>query len=99
MNRKCGRSSWTERACWYPFLQFCRSVYTFFGKTCFCVLSKVQKVGRRCVPPFERVFEAELSQCVDSGLACLVRGAVKLVWHPLLFGFFQVTDSPALVVL
>ena len=37
----------------------------------------------------EEIVEAELSQCVDSGLACLVRGVVELVWHPLLFGFFQ----------
>ena len=28
-------------------------------------------------PPFGG-FEAELSQCVDSGLACLVRGAVEI---------------------
>ena len=34
-----------------------------------------------------------------STLLNVVRGAVKLVWHPLLCGFFQVTDSLALVVL
>ena len=34
-----------------------------------------------------------------SPLLKVVRGAVKLAWHPLLFGFFQVTDSFALVVL
>ena len=46
---------------------------------------------------FER-FEAVVSQCVVSGLACLVRGAVKKVWHPLLFGIFQPTDVRALLM-
>ena len=29
----------------------------------------------------------------------VVRGAVELFWHSLLFGFVQVTDSPALEVM
>ena len=40
-------------------------------------------------------FDAELSQCVDSGLARLIGGAVELVWHPLLFGLVQAMDVPA----
>ena len=44
------------------------------------------------VPPSEEL-------CVDSGVGILVRVAVEMFWHPLLFGIFQVTDSLALVVL
>ena len=44
MERRCGRSLWSEQACWYPFFNFCRCVYTLclFGlsasfQVCLCV--------------------------------------------------------------
>ena len=101
--KKLGRSLWTE-ACWYPFLPFCGSVYTLclgasvsvhFKRSFVLVLCGRSEGG---VSSYWRVFEAELSQCVDSGLARLVRGAVELVWHPFLFGFIQAIDVPALVL-
>ena len=62
-------------------LEVCRSVYIswLFG----------MNVG------FQTCFlclQAEWSHCVDSGSACLVRGAVELVWQPLLSRCFQATD-------
>ena len=55
------------------------------------------------MPRFNRafvfVYSFRRSEQNCSPLLKVVRGAVELVWHPLLFGFFRVTDSLALVVL
>ena len=54
MKRKCGRSWWTERACWYPSFQFLVVVCCPFWKECLvsnvplclCLVSEGRKEAR-----------------------------------------------------
>ena len=80
VERKRGKSWWSEQACGYPSFQFLLWRLHLVPLWNECLVSDVPLCW--CIVSYR-------SEGGSSTLLNVVRGAVELVWHPRLFGFFK----------